>query len=140
MTHKALVFMAPAEPFQIIDRATPKPGPGQVLVKNVAVALNPIDCIIQHLGLWVDYYGYPAIAGCDGAGEIAAIGEGVQGWNIGDRVYVPSDFATHPNENSCSHPSLYEGIYAPDTMAFQEYTLCDPIQVAKVSEHSLRIE
>lgn len=89
MSHKALVFTAPAEPCQLANRQTPKPGPGQVLIKNVAVALNPVDYVIVHLGIWVDHYGYPALAGIDGAGEIVAIGEGVDSnWNVGDRVYV----------------------------------------------------
>lgn len=86
MSHKALTFSGPAAPFELTDRPTPKPGPGEVLVKNVAVALNPVDAIIQHLGLWVDFFGYPALTGVDGAGEIAAIGEGVEGLKKGDRV------------------------------------------------------
>ncbi len=87
-SHKALVFTGPAEPFKLIERPTPKPGPGQVLVKNVAVALNPADYVIHNIGAWVDHYGYPALIGLDGAGEAAAIGEGVVGLNIGDRVCV----------------------------------------------------
>jgi NADPH:quinone reductase-like Zn-dependent oxidoreductase len=86
MSHQALVFKAPAAPFELITCPTPKPGPGEVLVKNAAVALNPVDYVMHHLGLWVDYYGYPAVLGFDGAGEIEAIGEGVEGWSKGDRV------------------------------------------------------
>lgn len=94
MSHRALTFTGPAEPLQLTDRPTPKPGPGQVLVKNLAVALNPVDYVVHHLGIWVDHYGYPALTGMDGAGTIAAIGEGVQGWNVGDRVYVVLDWST----------------------------------------------
>jgi NADPH:quinone reductase-like Zn-dependent oxidoreductase len=86
MSHQALVFTAPAAPFELVTRTTPKPGPGQVLVKNLAVALNPVDYVIQQTGVWVDYYGYPASAGVDAAGEIEAVGEGVHGWNKGDRM------------------------------------------------------
>lgn len=86
MSHKALVFAGPGIPFELADRPTPKPGPDQVLIKNVAVALNPVDYVVQHLGIWVDHYGYPAMTGFDGAGEIAAVGNGVQGLKIGDRV------------------------------------------------------
>ncbi len=87
-THKALTFSGPAAPFELTERPTPKPGPGQILIKNIAAALNPADYIIHHLGAWVDHYGYPALVGLDGAGEVAAIGEGVVGLNIGDRVCV----------------------------------------------------
>ncbi|KAI0763243.1 GroES-like protein [Irpex lacteus] len=112
-THKALTFSGPAAPFELTERPTPKPGPGQVLIKNIAAALNPADYIIHHLGAWVDHYGYPALVGLDGCGEVAAIGEGVVGLNIGDRV-------------------LYEALFHPDTMSFQEYTVSDAVQVAKV--------
>lgn len=113
MSHKALVFAGPGIPFELADRPTPKPGPDQVLIKNVAVALNPVDYVVQHLGIWVDHYGYPAMTGFDGAGEIAAVGDSVQGLKVGDRV-------------------LYEALYHPDTMSFQEYTIADAVQVAKV--------
>ncbi len=94
MSHKALVFTGPAVPFELVDRPTPKPGPNQILIKNITVALNPIDYVIHHLGLWVDHYGYPALAGVDGAGEVAAIGDSVEGLNIGDKVYVCVCFTT----------------------------------------------
>ncbi|KAI0825561.1 GroES-like protein [Irpex lacteus] len=113
MSHKALVFTGPAVPFELVDRPTPKPGPNQILIKNITVALNPIDYVIHHLGLWVDHYGYPALAGVDGAGEVAAIGDSVEGLNIGDKV-------------------LYESYFRPDMMTFQEYTIADAVQVAKV--------
>ena len=134
MSHKALVFPAPAEPFQLIDRPTPKPGPGQVLIKNVAVALNPVDYVVQHLGVWVDHYGFPAVSGFDGAGEIATLGEGVQGLKIGDRVCVfPATLLTKRGR-SRYHPRLYEALYSPDEAAFQEYTVADAVQIAKASE------
>ncbi|KAI0092860.1 GroES-like protein [Irpex rosettiformis] len=113
MSHKALTFAGPAVPFELTDRPTPKPGPDQVLIKNVAAALNPADYIIQHLGIWVDHFGYPALVGLDGAGEIVAIGEGVQGRNVGDRV-------------------LYNSNIHPDTMTFQEYGIADAVQTAKI--------
>ncbi|KAI0690226.1 GroES-like protein [Cytidiella melzeri] len=113
MSHQALLFSAPASPFELGSRPTPKPGSGEVLVKNVAVALNPIDYLVQHLGVWVDYYGFPACLGFDGAGEIEAIGEDVQGWKKGDRV-------------------LYEALFSPDKAAFQEYVITDAVQLAKI--------
>ncbi len=67
--------------------ATPEPGPGQVLVRVRACALN-------HLDVWVRR-GWPGLklamphwCGADVAGEIAALGEGVTGWEIGCRVVV----------------------------------------------------
>jgi NADPH:quinone reductase-like Zn-dependent oxidoreductase len=66
---------------------TPEPGPGQVLVRLRAAALN-------HLDLWVRAgwpelkLEYPHIPGADGAGEVAALGDGVSAYSIGDRVVI----------------------------------------------------
>lgn len=83
-TQKALVFSAPGEPFEIKERPVPKPGPGQVLVKIISTALNPIDEIIRARGFLVTQY--PAIVGNDAAGTVVALGDGVDNFKIGDRV------------------------------------------------------
>ncbi len=73
--------------FEEID--APKPGAGEVLVKNHAIGLNYLD-IYYRSG------SYPApqlpfVPGNEGAGEVLAIGEGVTGFKPGDRVaYVAS--------------------------------------------------
>jgi NADPH:quinone reductase len=70
----------------IEERTDPEPGYGQVLVRVHAAGLNNAD-LIQRGG------GYPAppdspqdIPGVELAGEVAAIGPGVMGWKVGDRV------------------------------------------------------
>jgi NADPH:quinone reductase-like Zn-dependent oxidoreductase len=86
-TQKALLLLAKdAGKFVLGTRAVPAPGAGEVLVKNTAVALNPIDAYIEHFGMFVD--SFPAPSGFDGAGVIHEIGEGVTGWSVGDRVCV----------------------------------------------------
>jgi len=66
--------------------AEPHPGPGEVLVRVRACSLNYRDQAIP-LGL---YIGGPVPAETvplsDGAGEIVALGEGVSGLSVGDRV------------------------------------------------------
>jgi NADPH:quinone reductase-like Zn-dependent oxidoreductase len=65
-------------------RAEPEPGPGQILVRVRAAALNARD----H-GVTRGIYGYtrfPVIPLSDGAGEVAAIGPGVTNFKAGDRV------------------------------------------------------
>lgn len=67
------------------DVADPEPGPGEVLVSLRAAALN-------HLDVWVrkglPSAPKPRILGADGAGVVAALGDGVSGFEIGDRVVV----------------------------------------------------
>jgi len=79
------------------DVPDPEPGPGQVLVRVRACALN-------HLDIWVRR-GWPGLklemphwTGADVAGEIAALGEGVTGWEVGQRVVVDPGISTREDE------------------------------------------
>lgn len=70
--------------YEDVDR--PKPGPGEVLVKQHAVSVNQT----LDLGLRQDGAGYrlqlPVIMGIDSAGEVEEVGEGVTGFAKGQRV------------------------------------------------------
>ncbi|HEU4669112.1 MAG TPA: NAD(P)-dependent alcohol dehydrogenase [Dyella sp.] len=63
----------------------PQPGPGQVLVKMQAAALNHRDLLVARGEL---YRGLelPLVPVSDGAGTVVAVGEGVQRFRPGDRV------------------------------------------------------
>jgi NADPH:quinone reductase-like Zn-dependent oxidoreductase len=84
---KALLLKSRGAPFEVGPFPVPSPGPGQVLVKILSTALNPVDPHMQ-LGFLVD--SYPAVAGSDGAGLIESIGDGVHNVQKGDKVYVIS--------------------------------------------------
>ena len=71
------------EVLKLEDRPVPLPGPGQALIKVAAAGVNFID-IYQRLGWYKAPL--PAIPGNEGAGVVAAIGEGVTEAAIGDRV------------------------------------------------------
>jgi len=86
---KALYFKehGDLDVIQYGDVADPKPGVGEVLVRVRA-------CAINHLDIWVRR-GWPGLklemphwCGADVAGEIIELGEGVSGWEIGQRVVV----------------------------------------------------
>jgi NADPH2:quinone reductase len=64
---------------------TPKPGPGQVLVKVRAAAVNFPD-LLQTRGEYQHKPALPFIPGLEIAGEVAGLGEGVTEWKIGDAV------------------------------------------------------
>jgi len=65
----------------------PQPGPGQIVLRNRAVAINPIDGITQAMGdLMFPWIAYPAVLGSDCAGEVVAVGEGVTRFALGDRA------------------------------------------------------
>ena len=69
------------------DHPTPTATPGHVVVKVRASSLNYHD-IFTLRGMPGITVPLPVVPGLDIAGEIAEIGEGVEGWNIGDRVLV----------------------------------------------------
>ncbi|RPD72424.1 GroES-like protein [Lentinus tigrinus ALCF2SS1-7] len=110
---KALFLPTKQGEFAIGLRDVPKPGAGDILVKNVAVGLNPVDWKIQAFGLFVEKY--PTILGIDAAGVVEAVGEGVTSLKKGDRV-------------------LYSGFLDNDRATYQEYTLIVADLAAKIPE------
>lgn len=61
------------------------PGEGQALIRQNAVGLNFID-IYYRTGLYAAPNGLPMIPGGEAAGVVEALGPGVDGLNVGDRV------------------------------------------------------
>jgi NADPH:quinone reductase-like Zn-dependent oxidoreductase len=70
---------------ELVERSTPHPGPGEVLVKIHAVSLNYRDLMMVK-GVYNPKLKLPRIPCSDGAGEIEAVGDGVSRWKRGDRV------------------------------------------------------
>lgn len=75
---------AKATRLRVGDAPMPTPGPGEVVIKNHAIAINPLDWHMQDAGIFVKQW--PAILGCDVAGETYEVGEGVTDFKKGDRV------------------------------------------------------
>lgn len=65
----------------------PAPGKGCVLVEVHAAGVNPVDTYI-HTGTYARTPTLPYTPGADGAGVVAALGDGVAGLAVGDRVYL----------------------------------------------------
>ncbi|KAJ3552136.1 hypothetical protein NM688_g4313 [Phlebia brevispora] len=84
---QALVLPEKQGKFVVREVDVPKPGPGEVLVRAEAVALNPVDWIVQATGMF--FTQYPAILGWEAAGTIVQLGEGVASVVVGDKVLHP---------------------------------------------------
>lgn len=86
---KAILFQQHGGPevLEYADYPTPEPKPGEVLVRLRAAALNRLDLWVRNgwPGIRLEY---PHIPGADGAGEIAALGEGVGEWDVGEKVVI----------------------------------------------------
>jgi NADPH:quinone reductase len=72
------------EVLKIADLPTPRVDPGHVLVRVEAAALNFRDTKLRRLP--PPDASFPIVSGSDFAGEVAAVGPGVGGWRVGDRV------------------------------------------------------
>ncbi len=88
----------------------PTPGPHQIVVRNAAVAINPVDWIVQTsrrpVYSWIKK---PAVLGYDLAGEVVEVGSEVTRFSTGDRMLGLALGAENDHNNTA------EG-------AFQHYT------------------
>ena len=71
------------EAMHVVERPAPEPGPGQVAVEVAASGVNFID-VYQRTGAYPK--DLPFVVGSEGAGTVTAVGEGVDGVAVGDRV------------------------------------------------------
>lgn len=69
------------------DVETPQPGYGEAQVQIKAAALNRLDIFVRNGWPGIKLT-YPHIPGADGAGVVSAVGEGVTGFTVGDRVVI----------------------------------------------------
>ncbi|MGI2032402.1 zinc-binding alcohol dehydrogenase family protein [Rhizobium panacihumi] len=93
----------------------PHPASREILVRNHAVAINPLDWLLQDDALlpWLDY---PAILGSDIAGEVVAVGDGVTRFRPGDRVLGQAVGTTinQPSQGAFqTHTAVFENMAAP---------------------------
>lgn len=86
---QAILMTAVGEP-DVLKLATVEEPPitqaSEVKVKLHAAGINPVDTKIRRGGL-LSAQPLPAILGCDGAGEVVAIGAGVKDFKMGDKVW-----------------------------------------------------
>lgn len=75
-------------PMELEEVPEPKPGPGEMLVRIAAAGVNPLEVAIRsgdhpRAGAMT----LPYTCGTDVAGEVEAVGEGVEAFSPGDRVW-----------------------------------------------------
>jgi NADPH:quinone reductase-like Zn-dependent oxidoreductase len=80
---QAMLMNGPGTPLETAERPVDEPGPGQVLVKVNASSLNFHDNV-NLMGLLPGPW--PRVPMSDGAGEVVAVGSGVDALNVGERV------------------------------------------------------
>jgi len=85
---RAMVLKSPigADGLELTNLPDPVAGPGEVLVRMRAASLNFRDSLILKGGYRSQQKQENLIPLSDGAGEVAAVGEGVDGYEVGERV------------------------------------------------------
>jgi L-iditol 2-dehydrogenase len=161
---KALVLHKMRD-LRVDDVAKPKPGPGQVLVRMRAVGVCGSDVHYYTLGrIGNQVVTQPMIQGHEGAGEVAALGPGVSGLKVGQRVAIePANPCGHceycrtgrpnlcPTVKFCSTPptdglmcefavvNADQCIPIPDAMTFDEAAMLEPLQVGVHANNLARV-
>jgi NADPH:quinone reductase-like Zn-dependent oxidoreductase len=84
---RALVITehGPPEVLRVQDRHDPEPGPGEVRVRVRAAGINFAD-LLARVGLYPEGPKPPCVVGYEIAGDVEALGEGVDGLTVGQRV------------------------------------------------------
>lgn len=115
---KAMLSTAPGGPetLEWTELPTPQPGKGQVLIRVRAAGLNFPDTLIIR-DLYQMKPPRPFAPGGEIAGDVEAVGEGVTGINVGDRVLGLTGFggfATHALADA------FKVIKIPDGMPYED--------------------
>lgn len=84
-TNQAAWIDGADKPLAVRDANMPQPGPEEIVIKNSAVAINPVDWKMQD-GFYLDQLQLPFILGVDVAGVVHEVGSTVTNFKKGDRV------------------------------------------------------
>lgn len=117
---KAVVFheFGGSEVLRVEEQPDPEPRPGEVLLDVTASALNHLDVDVRE-GTSRFPIAFPHVLGVEPVGRIAALGEGVEGWAIGDRVAAyliatcgACGYCRTGRESLCTAPASFVGMGA----------------------------
>ncbi|WP_046263698.1 NADP-dependent oxidoreductase [Streptomyces sp. WM6386] len=104
------------EAIEVVEVATPEPGPGEVLVKVVGATVNFADVMVR-MGLNIQYGATAARPqfglGTDVAGTVAALGEGVTRFAVGDAVLGTQERLDRPLGTQAEYVVLEDWELAP---------------------------
>lgn len=104
-------------PLKVGPAEMPTAGPGQLVLRNRAVAMNPIGWKMQYGGLLLEKF--PALFGYETAGEVVEVGAGVKDFRVGDRVL------SYTNAGAGSNFSV-------ENAAYQSYTRVEALLTSKL--------
>ncbi len=124
-TMRAAGISAPGGPevLRLVERAVPRPGPGEILLRIAFAGVNRPDAL-QRAGAYAPPKGASDLPGLEASGVVAATGPGVSEWQVGDEVcaLLPgggyAEYATCPATHALPVPEgmkLREAACVPET-------------------------
>ncbi|MFJ2767115.1 NAD(P)-dependent alcohol dehydrogenase [Streptomyces sp. NPDC087300] len=131
---KALQYRSVGAHPEVVTVPRPAPGPGQVLLKVTAAGVCHSDIAVMGMPTEALTFPLPLTLGHEGAGTVAALGDGVTGFALGDSVAVYGPWGcgsclmcAQGKENYCTRAAELgirpPGLGAPGAIA--EYLLVD---------------
>ncbi|MCJ1316859.1 hypothetical protein MMC15_002180 [Xylographa vitiligo] len=116
---------AKVKPLEVRPAPYTSPGDNEIVVKNAAVAINPVDWMLQDQGDFLfSWIRYPAIFGTDVAGEVVDVGRDVVLFKVGDRVLGVAQ-GMEKTFNTSARVGAAHG-------AFQEYVVLQAHMASKI--------
>lgn len=87
---RAIVYSetGPSSVLRLVERDVPEPGPGELRVRLARAGVNPTDWKARAGGTYPDLPYDEITPGQDGAGVVDAVGDGVVGFSVEDRVWL----------------------------------------------------
>ncbi|MGA8232259.1 MAG: NADPH:quinone reductase [Candidatus Acidiferrales bacterium] len=116
---KAIIVRAFGGPevLQLEDAPDLQPGPTQVVIRNHAAGVNPVDTYIR-AGTYARKPSLPYTPGLDAAGVVERVGASVKGFKVGDRVYVMMPATgTYAQQVLCEENSVHS---LPEHVSFKQ--------------------
>jgi len=127
LANTAAFLRSPRTPFEVGPAEMPAPAADEVVVRVRAVAVNPLDWVVQGTGrMTYRWLTHPAVLGTDVAGEVVAVGSAVTRLAVGDRVVglaTGTDKGRDPRHEGAfqTHTALLERLTTviPDDLSFE---------------------
>lgn len=127
-TMRAAVLTDHGQPLRLVDLPIPLPGPGEILIKLEASGVCHSDVHVWMGDSVASPPPDPYILGHEGAGVVAAVGEGVSDWSVGMRAGAAwlhdtcgeCELCRSGNESFCAEQRAH-GYHVPGT--FAEYVV-----------------
>ena len=126
-------------PLRPADRAEPQPGPGQLLLRVKACGVCHTDLHLAEGEITPPQF--PVTPGHQVVGVVAGLGEGVEGWSLGERAGIPwlyqacsrCEFCRRGQQNLCPYARFtgfsVDGGYADAMLAEADFALHIPMKI-----------